>query len=112
MKIGKMRHYITFQREEMVENKIGQLTKQWTNYKSTWAEKLRLKNETIDTYGKEGIQEVYRFKVRYREDIDESMRILYKGKIYNIDHVNLIDELDQYETHIDCTVIKEGVYDE
>lgn len=112
MKIGKMRHFIKFQHKVDTKNEINQTVKEWQDYKSTWAEKIRLKNETTETYGKEGIQEKYRFKVRYREDITEDMRIVYKNVIYNISHVNNIDELEQYETHIDATVMKEGVYDE
>lgn len=112
MKIGKMRHYITFQRKENVENEIGSVNKDWKDYKSTWAEKIRLRNSTVESLGKEGIEETYRFKVRYREDITEDMRIVYKNVVYGIAHVNNIDELDMYETHIDVKVLKEGNYDE
>jgi SPP1 family predicted phage head-tail adaptor len=32
------------------------------------------------------------FDILYRDGIDETMRIQYKGKIYNIDHVNNLNE--------------------
>ena len=40
------------------------------------------------------------------------MRLVYKNVVYGIAHVNNIDELDMYETHIDVKVLKEGNYDE
>lgn len=112
LNIGKMKHRIEIQHYTDTENEIGELTKGWVKYASLWAEKKQLKGTNTFNANKEGIEYTYRFKIRYREDLNEGMRIVYKGVIYDIKHINPINELDLYETHIDCVVHKEGVYNE
>ena len=112
MNIGKMRHRIEIQRYSDIENEVGELTKGWSTYKYLWAEKKQLRGSNSFEGNKEGIEYTYRFKVRYREDLNESMRIVYKDIIYDIKHINPIQELNLYETHIDCVHHKEGVYNE
>ncbi len=112
MNIGSMRHKIEIQVYADVENEVGETTKTWTTYKKIWSEKKKIKNSNTFEGGKEGIEYTYRFKIRYREDLDESMRIIYRGTIYDIKHINPINELNLYETHIDCIHHKESVYNE
>ncbi len=112
MRSGAMRHRIEIQIYSDVENEVGEMTKSWTNYKKLWAEKKQLRVNNTESKGKEGIEYTYRFKIRYREDLNESMRIICKGVIYDIKHINSINEPDLYETHIDCIHHKEGVYNE
>lgn len=110
--LGKMKHRIEIQVYSDVENEVGEITKAWTTYKKLWSEKTQLKSSNTYSIGKEGIEYVYRFKIRYRTDLNENMRIVYGGIIYDIKHINPINELDLYETHIDCVVYKEGAYNE
>ncbi len=112
MKIGKLNKKIQVQIYTDVQNKMGEWTKDWVNYKKIWASKLLLRNSNSRVLGKENIEYGYRFKTRYRKDITEDMRIKFDGTIYDIKHVNNIDELNMYETNIDCIVYREGVYDE
>lgn len=112
MNVGKMRHRIEIQTYSNTKNEIGELTKGWVTYKTLWAEKKQLRGSNTTTGDKEGIEYTYRFKVRYRTDLDESMRIVHKGIVYDIKHINPIQEIDLYETHIDCVHHKEGVYNE
>ena len=109
--IGKMRHRIEIQHLTDGENEIGEIVKVWTKYKKLWAEKKQLKGENPTYQDKVGIQYKYRFKIRYTDDIDEDMRVLYDGVIYDIKHINPVKELNPYTT-IDCIVHKEGVYNE
>lgn len=112
MKIGKMRHKIEIQVYSDIENEVGESTKQWITYKKVWAEKKQLRGNNSYNDEKESLEYTYRFKIRYRNDLDESMRIVHKGTIYDIKHINPINELNLYETHIDCVHHKEGVYNE
>lgn len=111
-KLNKMKHKIEIQKLTEVENELFENIKKWIPYKKLWAEKKQLKSSNSYVLGKETIEYVYRFKIRYRTDITEDMRILYKDKIYDIININNIDEIDLYETHIDCVERKEGVYNE
>lgn len=112
MNIGEMKHKIEIQTYSEVENEVGETIKKWIKYKRLWAGKKQLRASNTFDGNKEGIEYTYRFKVRYREDLDESMRIVHKGIIYDIKHINSINELNLYETHIDCVHHKEGVYNE
>ncbi len=112
MRSGAMRHRIEIQVYSDMENEVGEITKTWTTYKKLWSEKKQLRGSNTETRGKEGIEYTYRFKIRYRNDLDESMRVIHNGVIYDIKHINPINELNLYETHIDCIQHKEGVYNE
>lgn len=107
-----MRHRIEIQVYSDIENEVGEMTKGWSTYKKLWAEKKQLRGSNTSFGDKEGIEYTYRFKIRYREDLNESMRIVHKGIIYDIKHINPIQELNLYETHIDCVHHKEGAYNE
>lgn len=112
MEAGKLSCRIEIQQYGDIENELGELTKGWVKYKTLWAEKKQLRGSNTIDADREGIEYTYRFKVRYRNDLDESMRIVYKGIVYDIKHINPIDEINLYETHIDCVHHKEGVYNE
>ncbi len=109
--IGKMRHRIEIQYLTDGENEIGETIKVWTMHKKVWSERKQLKGENPIHQDKEGILYKYRFKTRYIKDIDEDMRILYDGVIYDIKNINHVKELNPYTT-IDCIINKEGVSNE
>lgn len=112
MDTGAMKHKIEIQVFADVENEAGEITKAWTTYRKIWASKKQLRGSNTNEGDKEGIEYTYRFKIRYRTDLREDMRIVHKGIIYDIKHINPIQELNLYETHIDCVYHKEGVYNE
>ena len=107
-----MRHRISIQKLKKCKNELNQTTKEWFNYDTCWASKVQLKGINDNSQGKLGTEYTYRFKVRYRNDLDESMRILFDNVVYDIVSINNIKETSMYETHIDCIHHKEGVYDE
>lgn len=108
----RLNNRIEIQSYEEVENEAGEIIKQWKTYKKLWSQKLRLRGSNSYTDNKEEIEYTYRFKIRYRTDINESMRVVYKGIIYDIKHINFINEPGTYETHLDCVYYREGVYNE
>lgn len=112
MQPGNFNCRIIIQKRGIIENEVGEQVKDWVQYKKIWAKKQRLKAQTSTVNGKETITYAYRFIVRYRTDIEEDMMLIYKGIAYDIKHVNPINDIDLYETHIDCEFYKEGVYNE
>ena len=107
-----MGHRITIQRRGKRINEINQSISEWFNYDTCWASKVQLKGLSNNSQGKLGTEYVYRFKVRYRTDIEENMRIIFDNVEYDIVNINNIKEVGMYETHIDCIHHKESVYDE
>ena len=92
-------------------NEVGEEVKTWQLYKKLWAKfynssvKDQLKAE------KSAASIVYEIVIWYRNDIDTTMRVVCKGKTYSIDHVVNYKE-QNIETHLFCTLIEEGVYNE
>lgn len=113
MNISKMRTSISIYEKVNAKNSLGETTKELKKIKSNIkAEKRRLKSSRFFSGEKESISDYYRFIVRYREDITESMVLEHRGKKYNIISINNISDINKYETHIDCELKKAGVSDE
>ncbi len=113
MKSVKLNKRIDIQNYVRVENEVSEEVKQWQSYVTLWAmfynsnvnRQLEVKAE------KETASIFYEIVIRYRNDIDTTMRVVYGGKKYNIDHV--VNQNEQnIETHLFCTLIEEGVYNE
>ena len=114
MNPGELRNRIEIQkyiRDGDKVNEAGEEVKTWQPYVKLWSKfynssvKDQLKAE------KSAASIVYEIVTRYRNDINTTMRVVYKGKKYSIDHVVNYKELNT-ETHLYCTLIEEGVYNE
>jgi phage head-tail adaptor, putative, SPP1 family len=91
---GAFKKPIKIQKPVDTRDSMGGSVRTWANYISTMAKITPWK-------GKEGIvgQQTYptrfsRFYIRYRpsENIDDSMRIVYRDQIYNIRSILVIEE--------------------
>lgn len=111
MNIGELRNRIEIQRYVRTENEVGEEVKQWQSYVKLWAKfETSLVKEQVQA-GKNSESIVNKIVIRYRHDLDTSMRVVYKGKNYNINHV-VNDKEQNIETHLFCILIEEGVYNE
>lgn len=70
----------------------------WTKYKTVWAEIKTLKGKTFYESASDQVQDIIQIGVRYRDDVDESMRIQYKNKVYRIVSMNNDDMNNQWLT--------------
>ncbi|EDM47758.1 phage head closure protein [Marinobacter algicola] len=88
MRAGKLRHRITIQKPAQVQDPTtGEMGPGWETVKSVWAEK-RPSSAREFKQSQAGQSEITgEFQIRYREGIDATMRILHKGKVYNIEGV-------------------------
>lgn len=84
LETGKLRHRIKVQRQVQGRDaETGEVTVKWADFKSLWAsvEPLSVR-EFISSQATQS-QIVARIVVRYRTDLLPTMRILYRGKVYN-----------------------------
>lgn len=111
MNIGELRKRLEIQNYGRAENEVGEEVKQWQPYVQLWAkfETSSVKGQV--EAGKVTESVVHEIVIRYRQDLDTTMRVVYKGKNYNINHV-VNDHERNIETHLFCTLIEEGVYNE
>jgi len=108
---GKLRNRIDIQNYVRVPNEVGEKVKQWQSYVKVWAEFLdpSFKRDLTTTAEKKVSSTSYKIVLRPRSDIDTTMRVVFRGKNYNIDHVDNITK-QNVETHLYCTLVEEGSY--
>jgi SPP1 family predicted phage head-tail adaptor len=109
---GDLRHRITFQQyDENATNENGfplDESQRWQDVKTVWA---MIKTDSNMRYREfyeaaaEHSEKIIRFIVRYTKGITPKMRILYKGRIFNIIAVVNDDELNKTLTIIAKEVV-------
>lgn len=72
--------------------------KEWKPFKPVWAEIKTLKGKEFYQAASDQLQDVKQIGIRYRNDVDENMRIQHKNKIYKIISMNNDDENNQWLT--------------
>lgn len=110
MKPGQLKHRIEIQHYVSVENELHQEIKDWQTFKKAWAKIECVGNgrEQIKQ-DKEELSLDYEITIRYTPGITSKMRVFYKDKVFNINHVVNYQEAN-IELHLFCTLQEEGVY--
>ncbi|WP_346914231.1 phage head closure protein [Clostridium sp.] len=96
MTIGDLRHRITFQKLTTEVNENGFEIEAWQDYKTVWSSVSNLSGREYYQAASIQAEKTVKFLVRYVEDIDESMRILFKYKQYNITFIDNIKYVNKY----------------
>ena len=84
LRIGDLRHRITIQKLEMIQDSYGQATETWVDVVTVFAAvnpisgREFFKAETINS------EITHRILIRYRKGIEPSMRVNFKGRIFTI----------------------------
>lgn len=88
MNISAMRIRITFQKNEAVEDAIGNHTNAWTDYFSCYATAVEKESGEEESAGQTVVEQRMDFTVRYCSELSsivpDKFRIVYKNRIYNI----------------------------
>ena len=88
MKIAAMRIRITFQKQEVVADEIGNHINEWVDYFSCYATALEKESGEKEVAGQTVVEEKMDFTIRYSSEtaviVPDQFRILCKGRIYNI----------------------------
>jgi SPP1 family predicted phage head-tail adaptor len=88
MQAGKLRHRITIEKPDSVQDpNTGEMVPGWAAVAIVWAQK-RPSSVREFKRSQAGQSEISgEFVIRYRSDVDATMRITHKGKVYNIEGV-------------------------
>jgi len=95
MLAGRLRHRITFQQESLAADGQGGSTRSWSTRASAFASMKPLRaeerfyNEQLNHTG------THQFTIRYRTDLDETDRIKFGGKFYQITGIINPNESDR-----------------
>ena len=96
---GELRHRITIQKITSGRDKDGYpVSEQWVDYVQLWAKVTHLSGKDLIAAQASQSKIVARLKIRYREDIDTTMRVIYKSKTYAIDSQAHEDTSTGYES--------------
>lgn len=90
MKAEELKHRITLQLFTTVVNENGFEVETWGDFKTLWASVTNLHGREYFAAAAVKAENTVKFTIRYTEGIDESMRILFKGKQYNISSIDNI----------------------
>jgi SPP1 family predicted phage head-tail adaptor len=88
MRAGKLRNHVTIQRAEYLQDPVtGEVTPSWVEVGKVWAAIEPLSAREFIAAAASQSEVAARVVVRYRPGITSAMRILHRGKVYNIQGV-------------------------
>lgn len=90
---GELRHRITVQSiTDGGRDEDGfEIESAWSDYIKLWAKITPLSSKDLISAQADQSEVVARMKIRYREDIDTTMRVIWKGRIFAISSQALDD---------------------
>ncbi len=92
MRIGQLKHRITFQAVTAAENSLGESVETFSTYKTLWAAIWPVSASEQIRSGQEGMNISHRIRVRYDSGITHGMRITYGSRTFKIRSVINPDE--------------------
>lgn len=106
---GRLRHRVTIQRQTQTQNPLtGELTVTWTNVATVWAAVEPISAREFVVSQEPNARVTARATIRYRDGIDASMRLVHRGRNYNIHGV--LEDLDSGREYLTLP-LSEGVND-
>lgn len=96
MKAEELKHRITLQVFTTVVNENGFEVETWIDFKTLWSAVTNLHGREYFAAAAVKAENTVKFTIRYTECIDESMRILFKGKQYNISSIDNIKYANKF----------------
>lgn len=96
MSIVELRHKITLQKFTNIVNVNGFEVETWVDFKTLWAAVTNLHGREYFAAAAVKAENTVKFTIRYTEGIDEGMRVLFKGKQYNISSIDNIKYANKF----------------
>lgn len=82
---GPLRHKVQLQAQQVTQDpQTGEMETTWTNVAEPWAQIVPTSGREFLAAAAEQSEVRGRIVIRYRGDVDASMRVVYRGKYYNI----------------------------
>ena len=98
MNIGRLDRKIVVEQETFSNNSIGEYTSAWSVFHSAFASVAKVSgSESVEADQITATNKV-RFKIRFFDGINESMRVLYNGSYYDIIEIQELDREGLYLT--------------
>lgn len=104
---GKLRHKVQLQEQQITQDPVtGEMVTTWDTIAEPWAEVVPMSGREFLAASAEQSEVRGRIVIRYREDVDASMRFVYRGRYYNI--LAVLPDAESGREHMTC-MVSEGV---
>lgn len=104
---GRLRHWVELQRDELAQDPdTGEMISNWVRVDEMWAEIVPSSAREFIAASAQQSEVRGRMTIRFRDDIDASMRIVYRGKWYSI--LGVMEDDDSMLEHM-TIMTAEGV---
>ncbi|MCD8502943.1 MAG: phage head closure protein [Bacillaceae bacterium] len=96
MEIGSLRHRITLQKLTVSTNSNGFEVATWEELKTVWAAVSNLQGREFFAAAAVQAENTVKFIIRYLPEVDTTMRIVFRDKVYNISAIDNIQYKNKY----------------
>lgn len=96
IKAGDLRHRITLQRRIAGVDAEGFAVETWTDVATVWAAVENLYGREYWQAAAVQAENTVKFTIRYRPDVDQTMRIIFRGQVYEITAIDNIKYRNEY----------------
>lgn len=90
VEIGDLRHRITIQKKTITTDSMGGALETWKDIKTVWAAVTNLHGREYFAAAATQAENTVKFTIRYSPGLDTTMRILFRGKPYDITAIDNI----------------------
>jgi SPP1 family predicted phage head-tail adaptor len=96
MTIGELRHRITIQGIDITINENGYEIETPVVVKTVWAKVSNLHGREFFEAKAVQAENTVKFTIRYMSGLDQTMQIVFQGKVYNINAIDNIKYRNEY----------------
>lgn len=96
---GDLRHKIALQAQTNAQDPVtGEMVRTWATVAETWAQIVPMSGREFIAAAAEQSEVQGRMVIRYRDGVDASMRVLYRGMYYNI--LAVLPDMESGKEHL------------
>lgn len=104
---GKLNHWVQLQAPATTQDpNTGEMIENWTTVAEVWAEVVPMSAREFQAANAEQSEVRGRMTIRYREDVDATMRVIHRGKWYAI--LGVMEDAESGREHL-TLMTAEGV---
>jgi len=104
---GKLRHWVQLQRQQSTQDpRTGEMVTTWVRLADVWADVAPASGREFLAAAAEQSEVRGRITIRYRDDVDATMRVVYRGKWFAI--LAALPDTDSGIEHL-TLMVAEGV---
>ena len=95
-----LRHRITFEQLQKIADGAGGTQNQWVEFVQAWADIKPVNSRSVNSEffanGKINTRNLHEVIIRYRDDIDQQMRINFDGEYFDILQIVNVDQQNKW----------------